>query len=171
MQTQDTHANSVSCPLSITSQPPRASARSWCHSAAQLHGSFCNCQHTRIPYVSAATVLLHTTVPVDVIAGVCVFLLVARRSFCKHQRSRLAETTMFNTPFVQIDGSCSSRGVAARLHGKLRENSFKKHLPGLLCAFFKKNMDDTADGVPTDQHLHNHCECTDGHCSSSTVAS
>ena len=68
------------------------------------------------------------------------------RSFCTHQRSRLAKTTIFNTSFKQIDDSCSSHGVAARLHDKLCENSFKTHLPGLRCGAFLRytlwNKDD-----------------------------
>ena len=40
--------------------------------------------------------------------------------------------------FVQIDGSCSFPSVAARLHGKLCENSFKTHLRGLPRGFLCK---------------------------------
>ena len=33
------------------------------------------------------------------------------------------------------------------------------------------NKDDMGDGVPTDQLLHNHCDCTDSHCNSHIVTS
>ena len=34
-----------------------------------------------------------------------------------------------------------------------------------------RNKGGTGDGVHTDQRSHNHCDCTDGHCSSHVVAS
>ena len=56
---------------------------------------------------------------------------------------------------------------AARLHGKLCENSLKTHLPGLPLRGFLwytfRNKDDMDDGVPTDQRSHNHCDCSDSH--------
>ena len=55
--------------------------------------------------------------------------------FCTHERSRLTICTVLSTSLIQIDGSCSSLGVAARLHGNLCHNWLKTHLPSFTGLF------------------------------------
>ena len=48
---------------------------------------------------------------------------------------------------------------------------FRASFCGAFLWYTMRNKDDMDDGVPTDQRSHNHCDCTDCHCSSHSVAS
>ena len=88
--------------------------------------------------------------------------------------TQLTNIAIFNTSFMQIDGSCSFPGVARCTAARqalchCQRTSSRPPCAGLYV--IPRNKDDTGNGVPKDQLSHNHCDCIDGHCNSHIVAS
>ena len=144
----------VSCPSRVRIPTVVASQRR----TAARHPLYLS-SHT-YPHFSATFVLLHTTVPVDVIACICVFFCLSQNAVFSFISDHGHLKAQFWTPFLkQINDSCSFHDVAARLHDQLCENSFKTHFRGFfLRDILRYSMKNKDHAFPTDQQSHSHCD-------------